>query len=73
MKYVVVNRHKIRSNAKAGTTEPVFRVSNGKHGKPHYAYEVEFPAGARLVYNPEEPMPCGARVWIEAPEVIEKN
>jgi hypothetical protein len=70
MNYVVVNKHRVRSNKNTGMNEPVFRVSKGKHGKPYYAREVQFPAEARLVYDPEHPMPCGASVWIEAPHMV---
>lgn len=70
MYYVVVNRHKVQSNRKYGESEPVFRVSNGKYGKPMYAVEVEFPEGATLTTDPEHPLPCGATVWIEAVTVV---
>ncbi len=69
MYYVVVNRHKVQSNRKYLECEPVFRVSKGKYGKPFYAVEVTFPEGALLTTDLEDPMPCGATVWIEAPAV----
>ena len=31
-----------------------------------YGYEVEIPGGCRVVYRPDSPMSCGARVWIES-------
>ena len=68
--YVVVNRHKVQSNRKYGEQEPVFRISKGKYGKPFYAVEVEFPEGATLTEDTENPLPCGATVWIEAEEVV---
>lgn len=63
--FVVVNRHRIRLNARCGATErqPIFRLSRGKHGKPWYAYGLEFADGARLVSDPDS----GASVWIETP------
>lgn len=70
MIYVVVNRHRVQSNRKYNESQPVFRVSNGKYGKPDYAVEVQFPAGATLTEDRENPLPCGATVWIEAPEVV---
>lgn len=67
--HVTVNRHRLAANRKGGEREPIFRVSLGRSGRPHYAESVAFPAGARLVYCLDRPLPCGASVWIEAPEV----
>lgn len=30
-----------------------------------YAHEVEVLGPSRLVYSPDKPLSCGARVWIE--------
>lgn len=68
--YVVVNRHKVRSNKKYNEQEPIFRISKGKHGKPFYAVQVNFPYGALLTTDPDNPMPCGATVWIETEAVV---
>ena len=70
MFYVVVNRHKVQSNRKYNESEPVFRISKGKHGKPTYAVEVTFPEGATLTTDPNNPMPCGATVWVKAPVIV---
>jgi hypothetical protein len=72
---VTVNRHVIAANKKklaegADSIEAPFSVRSGRNGKPTYAVEVEFPAGARLVYNPYDPLKCGATVWLEADEVV---
>lgn len=34
------------------------------------ASEVTFPSGARIVYEPYNPLPDGTRVWIEAPKAV---
>lgn len=73
MYFVVVNRHKVQSNRKYGEDSPVFRVSKGKYGKPTYALQVTFPEGALLTEDKDHPLPCGATVWIEAPEVVVDN
>ena len=70
MYFVVVNRHRVQSNRKHGTNDPVFRVTNGKYGKPRYAAEVEFPEGALLTEDKLNPLPCGATVFITAPAVV---
>ena len=70
MYYIVVNKHRVQSNRKYGTNDPVFRISKGKYGKPTYGVEVEFPEGSRLVEDVQNPLPCGATVWIEAPSIV---
>jgi len=58
-----VNQHVIRSNHKTGVLEPVITVKQGK--KNTYAHEVEILGPSRVVYSPDKPLSCGARVWIE--------
>lgn len=75
MYYTHINRNVINSNRKNGTADPAVRFQKGKYGVATYAFEVELPAGSRVVYRPNgEPLlPCGARLVIEseeAPKVI---
>lgn len=67
--YVVVNRHKIAANRKNGTMDNPIRVSVGKRGKPRYAKALVLVLHgggiAKLIYDPDHPMPCGATVWLE--------
>lgn len=58
-----VNQHVIKRNAKAGESEPVLTVKQGR--KNTYAHEVEILGPSRVVYSPENPLSCGARVWVE--------
>lgn len=58
-----VNQHVIKSNAKNGTREPVITVKQGK--KNTYAHEVEILGPCKVVYSPDKPLSCGAKVWIE--------
>ena len=58
-----VNQHVIRDNAKSGERNPVFTVKN--RGKNTYAQQVEIEGRCRLVYSPDKPLSCGAKVWIE--------
>lgn len=71
---VHVNGHVIRRNVKTGGREPVLTVKRGKANR--YAQEVVIrdEAGrevARVVYRPEVPLSCGARVWIETDLTVE--
>jgi hypothetical protein len=58
-----VNQHVIRANAKSGECNPVFTVKC--RSKNTYANEVFINSPCRLVYYPDNPLSCGARVWIE--------
>lgn len=58
-----VNQHVIKRNAKTGEGEPVLTVKQGR--KNTYAHEVEILGPSKVVYSPEKPLSCGARVWIE--------
>jgi len=55
--------HVIRSNKKNGTNDPVITVKTYKSNT--YGHEVEILGKSKVVYNPKNPLPCGARVWIE--------
>jgi len=58
-----VNQHVIRRNAKTGDSEPVLTVKTYKSND--YGHEVEIAGPCRVVYRPDAPLSCGARVWIE--------
>ena len=61
--YIHVNQHKIRANKKHGTKEPVITVKTSKTNT--YGHEVEILGESKVVYSPDKPLSCGARVWIE--------
>ena len=63
IKRIHVNQHKIRANAKHGTNEPVLTVKQGKSNR--YAHAVDILGESRVVYSPDKPLSCGAKVWIE--------
>jgi hypothetical protein len=63
--YVVINRHIIGKNRREGTDEAPIRVSKGKYGKPVYYRDFDIPNDAKLIYDVNNPMPCGATVWLE--------
>lgn len=58
-----VNQHVIRANAKNGENKPVFTVKQGKTNT--YAHSVAINGPSTLVYRPDKPLSCGAKVWIE--------
>lgn len=65
--YITVCKNVILSNLKHGTNKPPIRVSQGKHGKPthHHILQVDKPERMRFVCDMDNPLPWGARVWIE--------
>ena len=68
MKSIIhVNQHHIKANRKDGGNRPVFTIKQS--GKTVYAQEVEFVAKpdavTRFVYRPDQPLSCGAHVWVE--------
>ena len=64
MKTVIhVNQHVIKSNAKHGKNEPVLTVKTYKSND--YAHQVSINGPSKVVYRPDKPLSCGARVWIE--------
>ena len=69
-KYIHVNQHKIRSNKKNDTLEPVITIKEGK--KNTYCSEVEILGPSRVVYGGNEKtlLSCGARVIIETESEI---
>ena len=64
-----VNQHVIKANAKSGDRNPVFTIKQG--GKNTYATRVKVVGEMELVYSPDKPLSCGAKVWIETRGDIE--
>lgn len=63
-----VNQHKIKSNVKNNTEEPVLTVKTYKSNQ--YAHQIiiygqDGLEAARVVYRANDPLSCGAHVWIE--------
>ena len=58
-----VNQHVIKANAKNGENNPIFTIKQG--GKNTYAHNVKVKGEMELVYSPDKPLSCGAKVWLE--------
>lgn len=64
MKTIVhVNQHILKRNHKTGERAPTLTVKTYKSNT--YAHEVELTGPSKVVYSPDKPLSCGARVWIE--------
>ena len=64
-----VNQHVVRRNAKEGLRDPVLTVKTSKENR--YAHEVAISGPSRVVYSPDAPLSCGARVWVETHAEVE--
>ena len=70
MKTIIhVNQHTIRSNIKSESKEPPLTVKTYKSNE--YAFEVSIKGESKVVYSPDKPLSCGARVWIETEGEVE--
>ena len=64
MKTIIhINRNIIQQNEKRNTRLPVCRVDIG--GKTWYGSKVDILGPSSMVYRPDKPRACGAKLWIE--------
>jgi hypothetical protein len=69
-KRIHINQHKIRANSKvkAENRIPVITVKTYKTNS--YCEEVIISGPCKVVYSPDKPLSCGAKVWIETESKI---
>lgn len=67
-KKIHVNQHMIRANAKMKLDNPVFTVKTYKHN--FYGHTVTIHGPSQVVYSPDKPLSCGAKVWIETDSTV---
>ena len=64
MKTIIhINRNVIQRNEKDGTRLPPCRVDI--QGKTWYGSKVDILGPSEMVYSPDKPRKCGAKLWIE--------
>ena len=77
MKTIIhVNQHVIKANKKTGELKPVITCKTYKSNT--YAHEAiiygqDGKEAARVVYSPNKPLSCGAKVWIETENKVITN
>jgi hypothetical protein len=71
IKRIHVNQHHIRANGKDGGDRPVITVKNYKENIK--CNEVEILGSSKVVYSPNKPLSCGAKVWIETEAEVKIN
>ncbi len=62
-KIIHINQHVIKSNAKNNKRDPVISVKTYKSND--YYHEIEISGPCKIIYSPDKPLSCGAKVWIE--------
>ena len=55
--------HNIRYNKKHNAKKPVITVKTSKENV--YGHRVKILGGSDVIYSPDKPLSCGAKVWIE--------
>ena len=68
-KIIHINQHVIRKNNKTGEREPVITCKTYKDNT--YCHEVTINGPCKVIYSPDKPLSCGAKVWIETTEEVE--
>jgi hypothetical protein len=69
MKIIHINRNIIQQNAKHDKNEPVIRIE--ENGVVKYCMEIVINGPSRMIYSPDKPRPCGAKLWIETVAEVE--
>lgn len=62
-KRIHVNQHNIRANGKDNGDRPVITVKTYKDNR--YCNQVEILGESKVLYRPDKPLSCGAKVWVE--------
>ncbi len=63
-----INMHNIRANRETGCRRPVVTCKDYKENRYGHEAEIVDDSGvvvAKVIYRPDDPLKCGARVWIE--------
>lgn len=63
LKRIHVNMHIIRRNRQETLRDPPLSVKTSRSNLKADSIEILGPS--RLIYSPDRPLSCGARVWIE--------
>jgi len=70
-KVIHINTHTLRNNTKTGANDApiIVRKYSRSSMQPIYCHGVDLKVNdtkiGRLVYQPDKPLDCGARIWLE--------
>jgi|TARA_A100000172_G_C3035586_1_gene108382 hypothetical protein len=69
MKTIIhINKNLKQSNDKHGKSFPVCRVET--EGKTWYGTKVDILGPSSMIYSPDKPRKCGAKLWIETDDKV---
>lgn len=68
-KFIHINRNVIQSNAKNNTRHPVCRIQDDLGVR--YSMRVKILGPSEMIYDPDHPLKCGAKLWIETDAEVE--
>ena len=68
IKRIHVNQHVIKANARDNTHYPTLTCKTSKSNV--YGHEIQIQGASRVVYSPNKPLSCGAKVWIETTDPV---
>jgi len=63
IKRIHVNQHHIKANAKDGGLRPVITIKTSKENIKCMMAYIDGPS--QVIYSPDNPLSCGAKVWVE--------
>ena len=75
-KIIHINQHIIKSNSKNNTNDPVITCKTYKSNEYANSLEIKDKDNvtiAKLIYSPDKPLSCGAKVWIETESTVVLN
>jgi hypothetical protein len=70
MTIIHVNSNTIKSNRKHSANNPPISIRKTRTAKPEYTHHLQLidnngQTVATITYQPDNPLPCGAQIWIE--------
>jgi hypothetical protein len=66
MKTIIhVNQHHIKKNNKLSAKDKIKVLTVKTYKSNTYCNEVDVLGNSKVIYSPDKPLSCGARVWIE--------
>lgn len=75
-KIIHINQHIIRSNSKNNTNDPVITCKTYKSNEYANSLDIKDKNNitiAKVIYSPDKPLSCGAKVWIETESTVVLN
>ena len=71
-KRIHINQHNIKHNTKhPDDKKPVITVKTSKSNT--YGNIVKVWGESKLIYSPDKPLSCGAKVWLETEDLVTIN